>query len=130
MSASEAAVVVMGLATIAWINWYFLFSRAPGTRVAVGATGGQDVTISVRGGYEPAAVHVRSGVPVRLTFDRQETSGCSEEVVFPALGIRKFLPAHEKTQVEFTPSSAGTIEFTCGMGMLRGRVVVDEGGDR
>jgi plastocyanin domain-containing protein len=127
MSGNEMAVVAAGLAMIAWINWYFFFAQRGAARVAVGASGRQDVTITVRGGYDPAAIHVRRGAPVRLIFDRQETSGCSEEVVIPAFGIRKYLPANEKTPVEFTPASAGSVEFTCGMGMLRGRIVVEEG---
>jgi plastocyanin domain-containing protein len=62
---------------------------------------------------------------VRLVFDRQETSGCSEEVVFPDFGIRKFLPAHRQTTIEITPERAGSYEFTCGMSMLRGRLTVE-----
>ena len=127
MSGNEMAVVAAGLAMIAWINWYFFFAQRGAARVAVGASGRQDVTITVRAGYDPAAIHVRRGAPVRLIFDRQETSGCSEEVVIPAFGIRRYLPANEKTTVEFTPASAGSVEFTCGMGMLRGRIVVEEG---
>jgi Cu+-exporting ATPase len=60
---------------------------------------------------------------VRLTFDRQEDNPCSEEVVFSSLGIRRPLPAFEKTVIEFTPANPGRIEFACGMGMLRGAVV-------
>jgi plastocyanin domain-containing protein len=65
-------------------------------------------------------------VPVRLVFDRQETSGCSEEVVIPEFGVRRFLPAFKKTTVELTPEQAGSYDFTCGMGMLRGKLIVDE----
>ena len=79
----------------------------------------------VRGGYEPATIRVRAGAPVRLLFDRQETSGCSEEVVFGDFGIRRFLPAHQTTAVDVTPASPGTYEFTCGMSMLRGRLVAE-----
>jgi plastocyanin domain-containing protein len=127
MTPLEWAVVLGGILTIAWINWYFfLAERASATAVA--ATGGvQEVTIVVRGGYDPASVRVRKGAAVRLVFDRQETSSCSEEVVLPEFGIKRFLPAHEKTVVEFTPEKAGTFEFTCGMSMLRGQLtVVDE----
>jgi plastocyanin domain-containing protein len=126
MTLTDWAVVLGGLLTIAWINWYFfLAERATATATAV-AGGVQEVAITVRGGYEPADVRVRKGAPVRLVFDRQETSGCSEEVVLPAFGIKRFLPAHRKTAVEFTPEKAGTYEFTCGMSMLRGRLTVED----
>lgn len=127
MSTNDLMVIAAGLAVIGWINWYFFAAQGGVARAAVGASGRQDVTIAVEGGYDPATVHVRRGTPVRLTFDRREASGCSEEVVIPDFGIRRFLPAHEKTAVEFTPTTAGTVEFTCGMGMLRGRIVVEDG---
>ena len=81
--------------------------------------------LQVQGGYSPATVKAKGGEPVRLVFDRQETSGCSEEVALADFGIRKFLPAHRQTVVEFTREERGTYEFTCGMSMLRGKVVVE-----
>lgn len=125
MSATEWLVALGGLAALAWVNWYFfLAGRTQATAAAAG--GVQEVTIGVDGGYEPARVRVKRGVPVRLVFDRQESSGCSEEVVIPEFGIRRFLPAFKKTAVELTPERAGSFDFTCGMGMLRGRLIVDE----
>jgi len=116
-----------GFGALAWINWYFFLTEGgPATVAAAGVGGIQEVRVVVRGGYQPAQVRVRAGVPVRMVFDRQEESSCSEEVVLPDFGIRRFLPAHAETTVEFTPSTVGRHEFTCGMGMLRGSVVVEE----
>jgi plastocyanin domain-containing protein len=126
MSGIEWMVVLAGIAGIAWVNWYFFLSHGPAARAAVGAGGVQEVAITVHGGYSPAQVRVRRGAPVRLVFDRQETSGCSEEVVIPEFGVRRFLPAFQKTAVEITPQKAGTFEFTCGMSMLRGKLTVEE----
>ena len=126
MTAMDWLVVLGGIAVIAWVNWYFFLADRSAASASVGSGGVQEVRVTVRGGYEPAHLRVRRGTPVRLVFDRQETSGCSEEVVFPDFGIRKFLPAHQKTVVELTPERAGTYEFTCGMSMLRGRLVVEE----
>ncbi|HEU4699318.1 MAG TPA: cupredoxin domain-containing protein [Gemmatimonadales bacterium] len=125
MSADQLLVIVAGLAAIAWINWYFFLAERRTVRAAATAGGAQEVRIAVRGGYDPGTVRVEQGRPVRLVFDRQETSSCSEEVVLPAFGIRRFLPAHEQTVVELTPREAGSFEFTCGMGMLRGKLEVD-----
>jgi plastocyanin domain-containing protein len=126
MSAIEWMVVAAGIAAIAWVNWYFFLSHGPAAQAAAGAGGVQEVTIAVQGGYSPAQVRVKRGTPVRLVFDRQETSGCSEEVVIPEFGIRRFLPAFQKTAVEITPQRAGTFDFTCGMSMLRGKLTVEE----
>ncbi|HYH83536.1 MAG TPA: cupredoxin domain-containing protein [Longimicrobium sp.] len=125
MNATEVAVVLAGMAAIAWVNWYFFLAERGSASAALSAGGVQEVTITVHGGYTPAAVRVKRGAPVRLVFDRQETSSCSEEVVIPAFGIRRFLPAHQKTAVEFTPAETGDFEFTCGMSMLRGRLTVE-----
>ena len=123
-------VLLAGVAGIAWVNWYFFFAGRGSVAAAVGAGGVQEVTVTVRGGYEPAELRVRAGAPVRLLFDRQETSGCSEEVVLPDFGIRRFLPAHDRTVVEFTPDGPGSYDFMCGMSMLRGKIIVEpDGGD-
>ncbi|CAN5713896.1 cupredoxin domain-containing protein [soil metagenome] len=126
MSVTEWLVVAGGVAAIAWVNWYFFLAGRTAVVAGAGAGGVQEVTIAVRGGYDPAVVRVHRGRPVRLVFDRQETSGCSEEVVFPDFGIRRFLPPFDKTAVELTPEEPGSYTFTCGMSMLRGTLIVNE----
>lgn len=131
MGATEWLVLLGGVAAIAWVNWYFFLAESSSASAVAGAPGGTgagqagEVRIEVRGGYTPSTVRVPSGRPVRLVFDRRETSGCSEEVVIPAFGVRRFLPAHEETVVEIRPESPGVYDFTCGMGMLRGRIVAE-----
>lgn len=125
METLDWVVLLGGAAAIGWVNWYFFVAGRGSSAAVVAASGVQEVRIAVQGGYTPAEVRVRRGDPVRLIFDRRETSSCSEEVVLPDFGIRRFLPAHEETVVEMTPDRPGTYEFTCGMGMLRGKVVVE-----
>jgi plastocyanin domain-containing protein len=128
MGATEWLALLGGVAAIAWVNWYFFLAESSGMSVAAvagGGAGASEVRIEVRGGYTPSTVRVPSGRPVRLVFDRQETSGCSEEVVIPDFGVRRFLPANEETVVEIRPEAPGVYEFTCGMGMLRGRIVAE-----
>ncbi len=88
-------------------------------------SGIQEIPILVSGGYTPSQIRVKAGRPVRLVFDRQETNPCSEEIVIPDFGVRRSLPSGARTAVEFTPESPGTHEFTCGMGMLHGKVIVE-----
>lgn len=61
---------------------------------------------------------------MRLQFTREESSMCSEMVVFDKIGKSAKLPEGETVNVEFTPAEAGEIPFQCQMGMLRGKVVV------
>ena len=124
MTTAQLVVTLLGLAAILWVNWYFFLAR-PEAVAADAGPGPQRVRIEVKGGYAPAVIRVRAGRPVRLDFHRDEASGCTEEVVIPAFGIRAFLVPHATTPVEFTPGRPGSHEFTCGMGMLRGRIIVE-----
>ena len=128
MAAEDILVIAAGAFAIAWVNWYFFLGerRKQAVQAKVGATGLQQVVIRVEGGYTPSRVQLRAGQPARLVFDRREDSSCSEEVVIPDLGIRRFLPAHQRTGVDLPAARAGEYEFTCGMGMLRGRLVVED----
>lgn len=97
----------------------FSSKRAPDGDGAPASAG----MVVVNGGYEPSTVVVAAGEPVRLVFQRHDASPCSEELVFPAQGVRATLPQHQEVVVELPPSEAGEYEFHCGMGMLRGRLV-------
>src|SRR5687767_14672453 len=120
MIGTDWLVILAGLAAITWVNWYFFIAGRYGAPAIAGAGGGeipQEQTITVDGGYSPAVIKVKAGRPVRLVFDRRDSGSCSEEIVFPDFGIRRFLPSGEKTVVEFTPAKAGRYDFTCGMSM-------------
>jgi len=87
---------------------------------------GSEIRVRVRGGYWPSVVFARAGRPLRLIFRREETAPCSERVVFPAFGKSAMLPPYEDVTVELLPKEPGEYEFTCQMGMLRGRLIVEE----
>ena len=69
-------------------------------------------------------VRVRPGVPVRLRLDRREDSPCSSRLVIPDLDVNQALGAFEKTTIELPAMAEGAHDFTCGMGMLHGRLLV------
>jgi plastocyanin domain-containing protein len=126
ISGSEWLVVVAGAGAILLVNWYFFLA---GRRAVVAATGGASAAaqvIVVDGGYSPALLRAKVGQPLRLVFDRRDKGACSDEVVFPDFGVRRFLPTGEKTTVEITPSKAGRYDFTCGMSMHRGAIIAEE----
>lgn len=124
MDGMDFTIIGIAIALIVLVNWYFLGrSQAPVAAVA-GPGAVAEFTIRVEGGYSPNAIEVARGSRVRLTFDRQEDNPCSEEVVVPDFGIRRDLPAFARTVVEFTADTPGAHQFACGMGMLRGTIVV------
>ena len=124
MDTTEILVVIGGVAAIGLVLWYF-FGEREAVAATTDASGVQQVSITVKGGYSPDVVTVKEGRPVRLDFYRDETSSCSEEVVFGDFGIARALPAYQTTSIEFTPDKTGEFTWTCGMNMLRGKLVVE-----
>lgn len=121
MTTNEWLVIAGGLAAVAWVNWYFFVAGRAAATVR-----GSQVVITVDGGYSPSTIRARAGVPLKVVFDRKDTSSCTEEVVFPDFGVRKFLPTGQRTTIEITPPKAGKYEFMCGMSMVRGTLIAEE----
>lgn len=124
MSATELLVTLAGAGAILWVNYYFFLA----TRLAAVATlsaGHQHITVEVHGGYSPSVIRVRAGRPVQIDFHRTDSGSCTEEVVIGDFGIRAFLPPGKTTPVRFRPEAPGVHEFICGMGMVRGKVIVE-----
>ena len=117
-------VILSGIVMTILIAWYFWFAPKAQTRVAVSESGAQEVAITVKGGYSPDVIVVRKGRPVRLTFTRQESSACSEKVLFPDFNQNALLPEGEQATLEFTPEKAGEYGFQCQMGTLRGNGLI------
>jgi plastocyanin domain-containing protein len=122
LSPDQIVVTVAGAVLIVFVLWYFLGER----RSSRGATGGtaQEVVITVQGGYAPETVVLTRGKQAKLRFQREEEAECSAEVVLPAFGIRRTLPPFKTTTIDIQPDEAGEFEYHCGMGMMRGRIVV------
>jgi len=126
MNTPQIFVILSGIVLTILIAWYFWFAPKTQTRVAVSASGAQEVAITVKGGYTPDVIVVQKGRPVRLTFTRQESSACSEKVLFPDFNQNALLPEGEQVTLEFTPEKAGEFGFQCQMGMLRGKLIVEQ----
>ncbi len=75
-------------------------------------------------GYRPDSIKLRRGVPAKLTFIRTTDATCGTEIVIPNYAINKALPLNVPVVVNFNPRRSGEFAFTCGMGMLRGKLVV------
>src|SRR5262249_5193365 len=115
--------ILIAGAAIAGLGWFFFGPRK--ARNAEIQGGVQRATVTVRGGYSPDVVRVRQGVPVELTFDRQESGDCTSRVVFPDFQVSAALPAYQRTAVRLDPAHAGEFGFACGMNMIHGTLLVE-----
>jgi len=125
MSIADVSVITGAFVLSALVIWYFFLSEKEGARVAV-SSGVQEANIVVKGGYTPDVLVVKAGRPVRLNFNRQETASCSEMVLFPDFDKSAKLPPGEDVTIEFTPEEPGEYDFQCQMGMLHGKLIVEE----
>jgi len=81
----------------------------------------QNVTVTVDGsGYHPAALNLKAGKPVHLTFV-SKGGGCANEIRIPALKKSINLKPGQKQEVVFTPKKGQVIGFACSMKMFKGK---------
>lgn len=125
MSLSTLLALLVGFVLIGAIAWFFWGPRKSGQRATVTSGGYQEAMVLVKGGYTPDVIVVQHGKPVRLNFRREETAACSEMVVFDAFGKSAQLPTGEVVPVEFLPEKPGEYDFSCQMGMFRGKLIVE-----
>ncbi|MBN2567379.1 sulfite exporter TauE/SafE family protein [Candidatus Woesearchaeota archaeon] len=81
-----------------------------------------------RSGWEPDRFVLKKGVPVRWRIDGVEITSCNNAIQVPAYGLS--FPIRPGIQeIEFTPTEAGVVSWSCWMGMISGTFVVVDGID-
>ena len=125
MTPVQIFITLGGIALSIFIAWFFWLAPKGQTRVTAGAGGVQEVAITVKGGYTPDIIVVKAGQPLRMRFTRQESSTCSEMVLFPDFNQSAKFPEGQEVSVEITPDKPGEYGFQCQMGMLRGKLIVE-----
>jgi len=69
-------------------------------------------------GYTPNGLYVQKNMPVKWIIDGKALNSCNGQIIVPSLNIQKNLQSGENV-IEFTPKDKD-IDFSCGMGMIRG----------
>ncbi len=73
-------------------------------------------------------ITVQAGIPVRWVIDAPAgtINGCNYKMLVSAYGIEHVFTEGENV-IEFTSQEAGTVPYTCWMGMIRGNIFVTDG---
>jgi len=95
-------------------------------RARIDSTGLQVIDVEVDGGYRPALIRARAGLPLRLVFRRSDDAECSERVVFSTPRLERHLAPAATTIVDLPAQPVGAVRFTCGMGRYTGRIELAE----
>ncbi len=82
-----------------------------------------DSEISSRG-YP--VITVQNGIPVKwnLRADEGSLTGCNSSIIIPEFNIQKDLSPGDNI-IEFTPTKTGTIPYSCWMGMIQSKIIVE-----
>ena len=113
---------VIALLIIAFIFYWFWFGKK------IKAVELKDSAIEIRvanGVYTPDAIKVKKDETIILNFYREEENPCASTVIFDAFNISAELPVRQSKAIQITPQKTGEFEFTCQMGMYRGKIIVE-----
>lgn len=119
MEIDKLITTLIGLATMAFVYWFFLMKKEQ----KINVSGSVDITVN--GGYSPEIITIHKGEKTQLSFLRTDPSTCLEEVVIADFKVRKYLPLNQKVLIEITPDKTGEFNFTCGMNMFHGKIIVE-----
>lgn len=120
MSLDKILVLFFGFLAILFTFWFFFMKKE---EELVESREGE-IDILVEGGYKPNKISIPQGKKVKLNFLRKDPSSCLEELVIADFRIRKFLPLGEKTTIEIKADKKGEFDFSCGMGMFHGKIII------
>ena len=85
-----------------------------------------NITITADGsGYSPRVAQAKAGQPITLTIQSKDLYTCAQSLNIPKLGIQKLLPANGSTTIQIPAQPAGTLAYTCSMGMYRAAISVN-----
>ena len=124
MTVDQIIVTAVGVLAIAVIGTFFLLPKGKETRAVLSSSGFQEAMILVKGGYTPDVIVADANHAIRLTFLRTESGACSERVIFADFHKGIDLPEGKNVVLDLPAAKTGVYGFQCGMGMLRGKLIV------
>lgn len=75
-------------------------------------------------GFEPGVLKIKKDIPVRFVVKGDQLTGCTNKIIVPSLKISKALVSGDNI-INFTPKDTGVIPFSCWMGMVQGKFIVE-----
>lgn len=118
MTIDKVFVGVGGVISILFVYWFFFMKKEQVVEAD------DSIDILVEGGYKPSTISVPFGKTTKINFLRKDSNSCLNEVILADFKIKRDLPMNEKVTVEVTPDKKGNFDFSCGMGMFHGKLIV------
>jgi plastocyanin domain-containing protein len=101
--------------------WFWMPKKEEGVRAST-----KKIQIKVADGiYTPSLIEARVGQHIVLEFIREDKTPCSEMVIFADFNQSLQLNINEPKTIKIFAKTPGTFEFTCQMGMYRGKLLIN-----
>ncbi len=75
-------------------------------------------------GFSPSVLHIKKGVKVRWVVKGDNVTSCTSKIIVPSLKISESISSGDNV-ISFTPDKIEEIPFSCWMGMVRGKFIVE-----
>lgn len=119
MTVDKIIVLISGLGLMIFTFWYFFMKKEKKIKAT------DSVDILVKGGYQPSVISIPYGKTTKLNFKRVDENSCLEEVVLSEFKVKKYLPLNQTVTIEVVANKKGSFDFSCGMGMFHGQLIVE-----
>ncbi len=120
MNTQFVAVNVIALILIATVLWWFFGSKPKMSLAQVEET----LTVYVKdGAYQPSYIQIPKGKMTKLIFVRLDPTPCAGSVIISKLNAVYHLPLNQQVEVIIPPQESGELDFSCQMGMFRGKII-------
>lgn len=118
MQIDQIIVIILGTLGMIFTYWFFFMKKEEVVKAMA------EIDVIVSGGYKPSVIEIKNNKSTKINFLRKDPSGCLEEVVLSDFKIKKFLPLNKKISIDLYPKTKGEYEFSCGMNMYHGKLIV------
>lgn len=114
-------VNIAGILVIAFIFWWFWLAKP---KPKISRQNDVIEVVAENGAYLPSFIQAQKGQALTLRFIRKDANPCAEKVIFSDLNKSADLPLNEPQDITLTIDKPGNYEFTCQMGMYRGKLLI------
>ncbi len=113
--------VILILIVLFIVYWFWLYK--PKKADVINKDKPIDILVD-NGVYMPGSIQSKAGESITLRFTRKAASPCASTVLFADFDQSAELPLDQAVEITVTPDKAGEYDFTCEMGMYRGKLIV------
>lgn len=119
LTIDQVIILAGGALSMTFVYWFFFMKKEEVVKA------NEKIEIIVSGGYKPSTIEIPVNKKTEISFLRKDASSCLEEVVLSEFKIKKFLPVNKKVSIEIKPEKKGVYDFSCGMNMFHGKLIVN-----